>query len=580
MKKTLALVILVMTSITAFGQRPGQVIVNDHIVLNKADIGMTTGQSSNQRSGPGADVIQSLPDGTPIPNSWNYPDVIDTMQSLAAYSGKTIYLEVIQAWMIQCQNYHASGALETFYQQHGPTATGDSTGMVFLIECNPGNDVAQLISVYSPSISYPMIDLDTGATNFANWWQVSFYPNILKICPDGRVYQMGLPNAAQLAAAVGTCPFNLDATTASCPAFYCGSTFGLQFGLKNNCISSALTSCMIDYSIDGSMPISYPWGGNLNAGLTTTITLPSQTYTPGTHTLTVITSLPNGGTDENIVNDSMTYIFNVEPTATMAPYQQTFGSSSFPSGYPGWILRNPDNDVTMAYDTVAGGSLFEDTWNYPVIGEVDEVIMEGIDLSTMSVGTAFRFDVAHCEYNTVTSDQLQVFISTTCGTSWTQVYSKAGSVLATVSPNIAQFVPAANQWRTETISLTPYIGMTDVRIKFVITNGYGNGVYIKNIDISTSTAVTETVDESGPMKVFPNPADDNTTVMLSLTATADVTINVTSITGALVATKPLGTMTEGEHAVAIETSNLEAGMYMIEVVSDGLRRSTRMIVEH
>ncbi len=93
------------------------------------------------------------------------------------------------------------------------------------------------------------------------------------------------------------------------------------------------------------------------------------------------------------------------------------------------------------------------------------------------------FDVAYQVYNGY-SDALSVLISTDCGVTFTSIYSKSGATLSTAGSGTNNFVPLANQWRTETINLDSYIGNSNVVLRFQNTNGFGNKLYLDNIAVT------------------------------------------------------------------------------------------------
>lgn len=72
----------------------------------------------------------------------------------------------------------------------------------------------------------------------------------------------------------------------------------------NNFGNNTLTSVDIIYNVDGGANQTYTWTGSLNAGSSTTVTLPTMSPGSGPHTFNVWTSNPNGTTDSNSLNDS------------------------------------------------------------------------------------------------------------------------------------------------------------------------------------------------------------------------------------------------------------------------------------
>ena len=83
---------------------------------------------------------------------------------------------------------------------------------------------------------------------------------------------------------------------------YCVDNFDPEITLRNYGTNN-LTSVIINYDIDGSNVITYSWTGNLIPGATEIINLPNIITSAGTHTFNSSTSLPNGNTDSNPLND-------------------------------------------------------------------------------------------------------------------------------------------------------------------------------------------------------------------------------------------------------------------------------------
>lgn len=70
--------------------------------------------------------------------------------------------------------------------------------------------------------------------------------------------------------------------------------------------TSNLTSVIVNWTVNGNAQLPYSWSGNLIAGQTLNITLGYFTFTPGTtYNLTATTSFPNGVTDCNNNNNSV-----------------------------------------------------------------------------------------------------------------------------------------------------------------------------------------------------------------------------------------------------------------------------------
>ena len=73
----------------------------------------------------------------------------------------------------------------------------------------------------------------------------------------------------------------------------------------------ALTSLDINYSINGGTTTTYPWTGNLTSGGTETVTISQISVTPiNSNNVDVSISNPNGNSDQNVANNSMSTTFN------------------------------------------------------------------------------------------------------------------------------------------------------------------------------------------------------------------------------------------------------------------------------
>ena len=86
------------------------------------------------------------------------------------------------------------------------------------------------------------------------------------------------------------------------------------------------------------------------------------------------------------------------------------------------------------------------------------------------------------------SDSLAVLVSTDCGQTFSVIYKKGGDILSTAGTAAAYFTPASNQWRTEAVNLNAYAGQQNVLIAFQNINGYGNQLYIDNVNITGTLA--------------------------------------------------------------------------------------------
>ena len=80
-------------------------------------------------------------------------------------------------------------------------------------------------------------------------------------------------------------------------------------------------------------------------------------------------------------------------------------------------------------------------------------------------------------------------------------------------------------------------------------------------------------------RAYPNPATGNTRIDFTLEAAADVTLEVTSMTGAIVRRMDLGVQPAGNQRAILDLEGLTAGMYTYTITVDGARATRKLIVK-
>lgn len=91
---------------------------------------------------------------------------------------------------------------------------------------------------------------------------------------------------------------------------YCQETFYPLVRLRN-AGGNNLTSCIINYNVDGGPVQTYNWSGLLSPFGTELVNLPAMTSTSGVHFFNAYTSMPNGSTDSNPLNDASLSNFEI-----------------------------------------------------------------------------------------------------------------------------------------------------------------------------------------------------------------------------------------------------------------------------
>lgn len=364
------------------------------------------------------------------------------------------------------------------------------------------------------------------------------------------------------------------AVSANFPSVVCSTTVIPTITVKNNG-TNAITAFTVLPTLDAVVGTNVVWTGNLAAGASTTISMPMLTTVAGSHTYSYnITSV--SGTDANPVNNTKSVGFICSPVYYAGPVVEPFTTATFPP--TNWTLVNSDAGPTWTrLGTVGGygintGASKYDFYNNAVTGDTDDLYLLPTDLTGIT-SPNLSFDVAYAYYTATPNnenDQLDVLISTNCGTTWSNVFSQAGTALATSAvPVTAAFVPTATQWKTVNIALTSYSNAPQVLVKFRATSDYGNNMFVDNINLSQASATsikTEAINNVS-FEVYPNPTRGETTLKVNAVLAGNANITVINTLGQVVFNKQMD-LNVGVNTVQLDAKDLASGMYSILVESN------------
>ncbi|MDP4683548.1 MAG: PKD domain-containing protein, partial [Crocinitomicaceae bacterium] len=303
---------------------------------------------------------------------------------------------------------------------------------------------------------------------------------------------------------------------------------------------------------------SYLW--NFGAGATpatSTATNPTVTFnTVGSNTITLTATNAFGSDTETKTN----YILVVDANGVALPISQGFTLATFPPA--GWSIQNNNasattwvRNATIGFAPTAGNSMMFDNFTFNDSDD-DEVRLPGASFTGLS-SAQLQFDVAYAPYNAANFDGLEVLVSSDCGVTFTSVYSKSNTVLATAPAIMTIFTPTAAQWRTETVNLTPYIGNSKVIVAFKNLSGYGNRLFVDNINL---TGVVSSTPPTASFTGTPTSVCAGQSVAFTNTSTGSPTSYLWTFAGGTpatsTATNPTVTYaTAGTYTVALTATN-------------------------
>jgi PKD repeat protein len=326
-------------------------------------------------------------------------------------------------------------------------------------------------------------------------------------------------------------------------------------------------------------PTSWSWSFPGGTPSTSTDSIPVIQYnTPGIYAVTLTASNSQG-------SNTLTRPSHVIVSSTTAQYSiwnYTEGFENAATFANDWTIINPAGSAWARTTTAAatGTASVKLSNSASSMGMTDYLITPSIDMTAIS-GPVFNFKVAYAQRTSTDADNLRVYTSTNCGQTWSQRYSKTGATLSTASATNSSFTPTAAQWRTETVSLTPVLSATDLRIKFQFTSQGGNNIYIDDINITATTGIDSPDIGIQQFGVFPNPAQDNTLISFSLDKSQKINVAIYDMTGREVMSVYDGNLDAGEHQFPVAAAGtLGSGLYFVRLTNaDGRSVTQKLVVE-
>lgn len=333
-----------------------------------------------------------------------------------------------------------------------------------------------------------------------------------------------------------------------------------------------LTSCTINYRYDNDPIQTINWTGNLAQNTTTTYTLPTATLTSGPHTFTAYTDAPNANVDLDTNNNRVNRSYNLFTASVASPVSNNFATvTPFPNN--NFVVENVDGDtytwIRSAYGFNGAGSAKMNCYAASN-GTTDNLMSPKIDMTNAVTGAQLTFDVAHQMYNATSIERLKVNVSTDCGATWTTLYNKSGATLATVTGYLTTaFNPVSTSWRNEVVSLNAYIGVPELIVQIQSISGYGNNIYVDNVNITDGNVSVPVLATQSPIELYPNPAKGEAFLNVSLDKATDLNVSVYNTLGAKVATYNYESFASG--VIRMDVSTFAKGTYTVSVsTADGV----------
>jgi PKD repeat protein len=296
---------------------------------------------------------------------------------------------------------------------------------------------------------------------------------------------------------------------------------------------------------------------------------------PGTYDVTLIAS-------NSVGKDTITkknYFQIVQPVAWYGmPYEDSF---EVPYLSQGWTTQGSSSSVVWSNSTASytgNNSVKLSSFNGGFGFALYSLISPRLDFSKTS-GATMTFRVAYANKRSGGIDYLNVLYSKDCGASWNLMKKYKSSDINMNGLHSGSFTPTkTTNWKQLSIPIPAAIeGKTPVMLKFEYEyRGFGNNFYIEDINISGVTSIDEVI-EAGSLELFPNPAEESTTLSFSLLNDAPVSISVFDLLGREVSSVARNTrLSAGNNRFTLSIP--EKGVYLVKINIQGRETVKKLVI--
>lgn len=343
-----------------------------------------------------------------------------------------------------------------------------------------------------------------------------------------------------------------------------------------------------NYVINGGTPVTYTYTDTILPGASAIIEFPEVDIYKGKNANLKYNFLgfanPNFSEVDlinNLLSDLNFVYVSTDPIGTSVSYtfeNATPGQLNYPQGVlnvpkEGNFIYIMDKTFLGATGADLGGygkskqSLFANFygWDPSQTAGTESVILDKMTFKDRK-DVYFKFDRAYSGYQSA-EDAMDILYSTDCGTTWTSIKYYTGNDLKTTIPSANPFVPTAAMWKTDSIAIPALAGIEDVIFKLDFISGWGNFLYVDNINIGSQSALgVNKIDAVAAISIFPNPATSE--IKLHVTALNNISTEVKIVDARGKMVKQVANAKQfksGENEVIINIENLPSGIYFLQM---------------
>lgn len=334
---------------------------------------------------------------------------------------------------------------------------------------------------------------------------------------------------------------------------------------------------------DGSYrgaPTNWEWTFEGGTPAVSTLQNPSVTYSnPGTFSVKL--KVWNATGVDSITKSSYLRVFETVSTKTLPYTIDAEDATKFNTEVYNRVENTTNWTIVNNAGFASSSSLAMKIYG-TAEGQQNSIILPSIDLKGTSA-PKLSFDYAYAMRSVNSLDRLQVGLSRNCGSTYSVLFNKTGSDIATAPLTSASFVPNGDaQWKHQDLSLSSFATSTNTLIRFLAESaGPSNNIYVDNITITVATGIENLILNNLNLKIAPNPFNYSAKASFDLFNNAKVKADLYDLLGRKVSSIFEGSLNAGPNEIAItneQTHFLSEGIYVLQLNVDGVLKSEKVLI--
>jgi hypothetical protein len=339
----------------------------------------------------------------------------------------------------------------------------------------------------------------------------------------------------------------------------CNSTTRNVNAIIKNAGTTVITNCGVSYSLNGGAVTTIPYSGSLVSGAFDTIALTLSPIVSGTNTLEIYVSSPNGGVDEDLGNDTLTYTFPA-----------SFGLAGTATQLQN-ILCNNANNGQLSISATPGLA----PYTYSIGGTyVGTSTFTGIGAGTVTCSIK---DAAGCVYTispAITFTNPPAITSSGTSVNASSGGASDGSITVTASGGTGTLEYNINGGTFQSSNVFNGLGAGSYTVIVRDDNGCTSTFVISvgalGIDVNPLT---------NALKVFPNPTFGKLSILyMSAFIAEDAVVEVFDANGKVVKSMVAGDVYNGQN-IEIDLTGNARDMYMLRFTSGKWSTEYKVILQ-